>query len=264
MNPCDLTASLYFSAALRVAGDLAMTRLMPLEIARTPLAPHGVFSHRVLLALQALGVIEPELSLSQAQDWLSSRDWPRSGLESVAWRIRWAPRDCLRQHEAAQQLLADIDPSNEVLEVLLGIWEDLGAAEAVQFAGWTLSRYGYNPQWAQTARDALCRSLQTFSVSQVMYLVQLAARTVVTTHHQKEAGAARLDEIFVSSIGSFTRRAVVEGWDVRGVVRPTELPLSAISSIFAHEVTKLDEDYLAVRPSTEALVRALLRDRTIH
>lgn len=226
---------------------------------------NGVPETDVFLAADAvLGVIEPELTLSQAHDWLHSKDWPRRGLESVAWRIRWTPRDCLRQHEAAQQLLADIDPSNEVLEVLLDIWEDLGAAEAVQYAGWTLSRYGYNPQWAQSARDALSRSLQTFSVSQVMYLVQLAARTVVTTHLQRDAGSARLDEVFVSSIGSFTRRAVAESWEVRSVARPSELPLSALSSIFAHEVTKLDDAYLDVRPSSEALVRALLRDRTIH
>jgi hypothetical protein len=241
-----------------------MTRLMPLETAGKPLAPHGGFSHRVLLALQALGVIEPELSLSQASDWLSARDWPRSGLESVSWRIRWTPKDCERQHQAAKQLLADIDPSDEMLEVLLDIWEDLGTAEAVQYAGWTLAKYGYNPQWGVSAFDAIARALQAFSVSQVMYFIQLAARTVVTTHQQAGAGNSHLDNVFVSSIGSFSRRAATEGWDVKGVARPTDLPLSVISSIFAHEVTRLDDEYLTVRPCAEALVRALLRGRTVH
>lgn len=264
MSPRDLTASLYFSAALRVAGDVAMTRLMPLEAVGRPLAPYGGFSHRVLIALQALGVIEPELSLSQAQDWLSARDWPRSGLESVAWRIRWTPKDCQCQHDAAKQLLADIDPSEEVLEVLQDIWEDLGTAEAVQFAGWSLAKFGYNPQWGFSAVDALREALQTFSVSQVMYFIQLAARTVVTTHQQAGAGATRLDQLFVSSIASFARRAQVERWEVKGVTRPGDLPLSVISSIFAYEVTRLDEDYLAVRPSRGALVCALLRGRTLH
>ena len=264
MSPRDLTASLYFSAALRVAGDLAMTRLMPLEAVGRPLAPHEGFSHRVLLALQALGVIEPELSLSQAQDWLSARDWPRSGLESVAWRIRWTPRDCQRQHDAARQLLTDIDPSHEVLEVLQAIWEDLGTAEAVQYAGWSLAKFGYNPQWGLSAVDTLSETLRVYSVSQVMYFIQLAARTVVTTHQQAGAGASRLDQLFVSSIGSFARRAQVERWDVKGVSRPSNLPLSVISSIFAYEVTRLDEDYLTLCPSEEALACALLRGRTVH
>lgn len=49
MNSSDLTANLYFSAAVRVAADVSLTRLLPLDALRLPLAPHDHYSQRVLL-----------------------------------------------------------------------------------------------------------------------------------------------------------------------------------------------------------------------
>lgn len=264
MNPSDLTANLYLSAALRVAGDLAMTRLMPLGMTRKPLSPHENFSQRILLALQALGVIEPELGQAEAEDWLLAKDWQRYGFESVAWRIRWSPRDCRQRHDDARRLLSDIDPTDEVLKALLAIWQDLVLGEAIQFAGWTLTRYGYNPQWGMLAATELSQALEKFSVGQAMYFIHQAARAVATTHQQGGAGTQRLGEIFVGAVGSFSRRAIAEKWDIRGLARPSDLPLSEISSMFAYEVTRLDDDYFLQRPSVDALLNGLRRFRTIH
>src|SRR4051794_37518223 len=83
----DLTADLFFVSALRAAADSSFTRLLPLADLREPLGPHPRFSQRMLLALQAMGYIEPELSLSWASDWLYSRDWFSHGFENVSWRI---------------------------------------------------------------------------------------------------------------------------------------------------------------------------------
>lgn len=116
MNSSDLTANLYFSAAVRVAADVSLTRLLPLDALRLPLAPHEHYSQRVLLALQALGVIEPELSPSHADDWLLARDWMHYGFDSVAWRIRWAPRDCSRQHDVVKALFKDIEPTEDAMQ----------------------------------------------------------------------------------------------------------------------------------------------------
>lgn len=264
MTPNDLTASLYFSAAVRVGGDISLTRLLPLDALHKPLAPHDNFSQRVLLSLHALGVIEPELSFAHAEDWLLARDWMHYGFESIAWRIRWAPKNCLRQHEEVKELLKDIELSEEVLQALLALWEDLAQAEVAQYARWSLAKSGYNPEWTNLATDVLRRALEGFSVNQVMYLIYLAMRNVATTHQQGGSDAARLGRVFADSIANYAQRALAEHWTVRGMTRPAELPMSTLALIFAHEVTRLDDEYLTTRPSMNALLAAMMRHRTIH
>ncbi|GLQ91613.1 hypothetical protein [Dyella acidisoli] len=264
MNPTDLTASLFFSAAVRVGADIALTRLLPLDALNKPLAPHDNYSQRVLLSLHALGIIEPELSQSHAEDWLLARDWMRHGFDSIAWRIRWASRDCRRQHEEVKELLRDIEFSEDTSQALLALWEDLALAEVTQYARWTLAKSGYNPEWTDQAVDALRRALEDFSVGQVMYLIYLAMRTLAMTHQQGGMDVARLSLVFADTIAGYARRAQVESWAIRGMSRPTDLPMSTLALIFAHEVTRLDDEYLTVRPSAEALANAMTRHRTLH
>ena len=264
MNPSDLTASLYFSAAVRVGADVSLTRLLPLDALHKPLAPHDNFSQRVLLSLHALGVIEPELSQSHAEDWLLARDWMHHGFDSIAWRIRWAPRDCQRQHEEVKELLKDIELSEDTLQALLALWEDLAQAEVAQYARWTLAKSGYNPEWTNLATNVLSRALEDFSVSQVMYLIYLSMRTVATTHQQGGLDATRLGQVFSDSIANYAQRANYEQWTIRGMNRPQDLPMSTLAMIFAHEVTRLDDEYLTLRPTLSALQAAITRHRTIH
>jgi len=73
-----------------------------------------------------------------------------------------------------------------------------------------------------------------------------------------------LGQVFASSITSFSQRAGVEHWNIRGMSRPAELPLSTLATIFAYEVTRLDDEYLALRPSSAALQTAMTRLRTFH
>ncbi|WP_234411302.1 hypothetical protein [Rhodanobacter thiooxydans] len=265
MNPSDLTASLYFTAAVRVAADASLTRLLPLDALQNLLAPHEHFSHRILLSLQALGVIEPELSLAHADDWLLSRDWMKYGFDSVAWRIRWTPGDCRRRHDIANEIWSDVDfDDDESLSALLALWEDLALAEVAQYTGWLLSKSGYNPDWTYCAIDALRHALEIFSVNQVMYLVYLSVRSVATTHQLGGVESARLGLVFASSVTSFSGRANAEGWNIRGMTRPAELSMSSISLIFAHEVTRLDDEYFAKSPSLELLRGSMTRHRTLH
>jgi len=264
VNPTDLTASLFFSAAVRVGADISLTRLLPLHALNKPLAPHDNYSQRVLLSLHALGIIEPELSQSHAEDWLLARDWMRHGFDSIAWRIRWAPRDCRRQHDEVKELLRDVEFSEDTSQALLALWEDLALAEVTQYARWALAKSGYNPEWTDQAIDALDLALKGFSVSQVMYLVYLAMRTLTMTHQQGGMEATRLRLVFADAISNYARRAQLESWTIRGMTRPTDLPMSTLALIFAHEVTRLDDEYLTVRPSPEALANAMTRHRTLH
>lgn len=264
MDSNDLTANLYFAATVRVAADTSLTRLLPLGLLKEPLAPHESFSQRVLIALQALGVIEPELSLSNAHDWLMTRDWIDLGLDTLAWRICWAPRDCRDRQAVAQELLRTIEPSEDMLEGLLVIWEDLALAEVAQYTKLMLAKSGYNPDWVPLAIANIRQALAHFSASQVMHLVNIALRTVASTHQRGGVASNRLGEVLADSLGSFTRRAIQERWSVRSVARPPELPVSAIAAMFSHEVTRLDEEYLTRSPSIVVIEHAMTRVRTLH
>lgn len=262
MDSNELTANLYFAAAVRVAADVSLTRLLPLGGLKEPLSPHENFSHRMLLSLQALGIIEPELSIANAEDWLTARDWIALGWDTLAWRIRWAPRD--DRHRVAMEMLKDIEPSESTLEALLIVWEDLALAEVAQYASWALARSSYNPQWVALAIEPLRDALKSFSVDQVMYLIHIALRSVTATHQHGGIAAGRLGDVFSDAVSSFTRRAIHEQWLVRGMSRPRDLPMSTISTLFAHEVARLDDEYLTRVPSLIVLSDAMTRQRSVH
>lgn len=264
MESIDLTAALYFAAAIRAAADSSLSRLLPLELHKEPLSPHENFSQRMLFSLQALGMIEPELSTENAGDWLFARDWGEIGLRTLAWRIRRKPNDCRDQTATVSELLLDIEPSESALDVLLGIWEDLALAEVLQYASWTLAKSGCNPHWAQRAISNLREALRTFSVAQVMYLIQLAMRSLASTHQRGGISSSRLGDVFADSLSYFSRRAKLEKWTVRDTTRPIELPTSAIARLFAIDVARLNDDYVTRTPSKVVLRDAMTRVRAVH
>lgn len=259
----DLTATLYFAAAVRAGGDSSLTRLLPLQLLKEPLSPHDSFSHRMLFALQALGVIQPELSLSNAEDWLTAKDWVELGPQTLAWRICCSPSDFHERSTIANSLLSGIDPSEDVLDMLLDVWQDLALAEVVQYAGWELAQSGYNPKWAETATPSFRDAIQIFSIAQVMHLTQLAMRSLARTHQRGGIRSSRLGTVFADSLSYFSRRAKLESWTVREVARPVELPISVIVALFAHEVTRLHDEYATRAPSTTALFDAMTRVRSL-
>lgn len=264
MDSNDLTATLYFAAAIRAGADSSLTRLLPLQLLKEPLSPHDSFSHRILFALQALGVIQPELSLSNAEDWLTAKDWLELGPQTLAWRICWSPGDCRERRLMAKALLSGIEPSEDILDVLLDVWRDLALAEVVQYAGWELAQSGYNPKWAETATHSFREAIQLFSIAQVMHLTQLAMRSLASTHQRGGIASSRLGNVFADSLSYFARRAKLEKWTVREVARPAELPISAIVALFAQEVTRLHNEYATRMPSTAALLDAMTRVRSVH
>src|SRR5690606_37844458 len=119
-------------------------------------------------------------------------------------------------HNIANEVWSELDfNDDESLSALLVLWEDLALAEVAQYTSWLLTKSGYNPEWTCCAIDSLRRSLETFSVNQVMYLVHLSVRSVATTHQQGGVESARLGMVLTSSISSFSGRAKVEGWNIR-------------------------------------------------
>ena len=262
MDSNDLTANLYFAAAVRVAADRSMTRLLPLDALKNPLAPHESFSQRILLSLQALGAIQPELS--NAEERLMARNWIALGLDSLTWRICWSPGDCCDRRDRAEEFLRDVYPSVTALEGMLSIWEDLALAEVAQYANWLLAQSGYNPRWDQLAIGNMREALKTFSASQVMYLVRTSVRETASMHLQRRVPSSKLGNVFADAIGSHYRRAILDQRTIRGISRPDELPLSTIASMFAYEVTRLDDEDLLLAPSMGALVYALRRAQTLH
>jgi hypothetical protein len=176
-----LTAHLYFAAALRVGADSAYTRLLPLAALREPLVLHGRFSQRMLLALQALGYIEPELTLSHAEDWLYSRDWITHGFANVSWRILKPPGSAIG---ALRNWAEGDDTTTAALETWVEIWEDLALAEVAEYARWSLARSAFNRDWADEATSSLQQGLKHFGANQVMYLVHFALRSIALTHQR--------------------------------------------------------------------------------
>ena len=257
----DLTADLFFVSALRAAADSSFTRLLPLADLREPLAPHPRFSQRMLLALQSVGYIQPELSLSWAADWLSSRDWFSHGFENVSWRIVRSP---VESTDALYNWAEGIDPTTSIFENWLRMWEDLALAEVAAYTRWSLGHVGFNPCWANETTAALTAGLQKFSIQQLMYLVHIALRSLALQHQRASTGVGRLGHLFSSTIHNYVQRAHTERWTIRGMVRTPDLPRSAIAALFADAVTGLGERYYTDRPCLDSLASALVAGNTVH
>jgi hypothetical protein len=131
-------------------------------------------------------------------------------------------------------------------------------------ARWTSAKSGYNPEWSNPAIDGLRQTPKHFSASQAMYLIYLVMCLVGSTHQQGGVEATRMGQVLASSITSFSQCAAIEHWDFRGMFRPAELPRSTHAPTFAHEVTRLDDEYLTLRPLSAGLRTAMTRCRTIH
>lgn len=265
MDSSELTATLYFAAVVRVAADSSQTRLSPLESWKEPLAPHEHFSQRILLALQALEFIEPELTRSHAADWLFARDWIHHGFKSLGWRVlRPVPVPLTIVADELVGLLERTDSTDETLVHLVALWEDLVLAETAEFARLALSRAGYDPRWADEAAPALQQALKHFGASRVMYLVHISLRSVALTHQRGSVPTPQLGHVLSTSIADYTQRAVAEKWSISGMVRDLDRPRSAIARLFADTLTRLGPDYMSEPPSMDALVRALLRRHIVH
>lgn len=264
MQTADLTAQLYFAAALRGGADASQTRLLPLAHLREPLAPHDSFSQRILLALQALEFIEPELTPAHAEDWLFARDWIHHGFTSLGWRVL---RPAASLSSYAQELVALVDHPESIdgtLVQLVALWQDLALAETAEYARLALSRSGYDPRWADEAAPALRQALEHFGASQVMYLVHISLRSIALTHQRGAVPTAQLSQVLSTAIADYTQRAVAERWTIRGMVRELDRPRSAIAALFADTVTGLGPAYMAEPPSVDGLIRALISRSTVH
>jgi hypothetical protein len=255
----DLTADLFFVSALRAGADRSLTRLSSLATLRAPLAPHGRFSQRMLLALQSAGYIEPELSASWSDDWLRARDWLSYGFENVSWRILRSPdasTEALRRSSEEGEDVAD------ALSVWAGVWEDLALAEVAEYARCSLAEAGFNPDWADDATEALQAGLAQFSVHQIMYLVHIALRSLALEQRRSFPRYGQAGHAFTAAIRNYVRRAAAEGWVIRGMTRPLDLPRSAITVIFAETVTGLGDRYYTECPSLDALARTVAQRQT--
>jgi len=257
----DLTADLFFVSALKAAADSSLTRLLPLADLRQPLAPHPRFAQRMLLALQSVGYIQPELSQSWAADWLSSRDWFSHGFENVSWKVVRSP---LESTSALYNWAEGTDQTTSIFENWLRLWEDLALAEVSEYTRWSLAQVGFNPRWANVATGALKAGLEKFSVQQVMYLVHIALRSLALHHQRASTGIGRLGHIFSNSIHNYVQRAHHEAWRIRGMVRTPDLPRSAIATLFADSVTGLGDRYYTDRPCLDSLASALVDGHTVH
>jgi hypothetical protein len=252
----DLTADLYFLSALRAGADRSRTRLLPLADWKEPLAPHDRFAQRMLLALQSLGYIEPELSRSWAEDWLDSRNWLSHGFENLSWRILRSPPPThvltAWTHEPLTAAAA--------LETWAGLWQDLALAEISEYSRCSLEQTGFNPNWAYESIDALRAGIEKFSVNQVMYLVYITLRSLALEQRRATARVSKVGHLFSSTLRSYVQRAWAEGWAIRGFARSSELPRSAIAVLFAETATGLGERYYTESPSLEALTRLATND----
>jgi hypothetical protein len=119
-------------------------------------------------------------------------------------------------------------------------------------------------QQAEVAIPGFQGALKVFSIAQVMHLIQLAMRSLTSVHQRGGIASSRLGTVFADSLSYFSHRAKLEKWTIKKVNRPIELPISVIASLFAQEVTRLDEEYATRTPSTNALREAMTCIRTIH
>ncbi|WP_313920752.1 hypothetical protein [Tahibacter sp.] len=261
MPATNLTADLYFVSALRAGADRSRTRLLPLADLKEPLAPHGRFAQRMLLALQSLGYIEPELSLSWADDWLDSRDWLSHGFENVSWRIL---RSAGASNEALHVWGDELDTSPGALRTWAAVWQDLALAEVAEYARCSLADTGFNPNWATDAAESLQAGLTKFSVHQIMYLVHIALRSLALEQRRLLPRGGKPGHAFSAAIRNYVRRASTEGWVIRAPSHPLDLPRSAITVIFAEMVTGLGDRYYTERPSLDALTRSVASRQTQH
>ncbi|WP_133500053.1 hypothetical protein [Cognatilysobacter terrigena] len=242
----DTVEDLGLSGALDV-GALALAQSGRLRVAPT---------RRMTLALmerlreaQLIDVPWPEPRWEIAPE---SKETPIEGLQ---WRLAWKAYPVERLPEAVADYLRSVERDEYGIALRLRVWRDLVLAEGERFFEQQLAKHQFDPAWAQDLIFVQRETRADLSAAQWRYCAWVATRQGASVALQLRRPEP--ETVRQAIYADLTRRvgSVASGqWPNASFVPHVTRPESALSQLFAYELTNLRDAFWPLVPSELALL----------
>lgn len=156
-----------------------------------------------------------------------------------------------------QRLLERPQTTVEQISVLTSLWRDLAVAEAQTHLATNLIHLRFEPGLADVAAPNFATLSESLSIAEMFYVSWLISRDFVASVPRRPDNDKVVLENYLRTAADTRTRSSLSRRALRPFERLARLPESSVAWIFARVATDLNEHYLTVCPSEDALAAAV-------
>lgn len=237
---------------LGLAGALDIGALAMAQTRRLRVAPTRRATLALLDRLRAAGLIEvpwPEPRWDIAPESLETP------IEGMQWRLAWNAYPLESLGDAVTDYLQSVERDEYGIALRLRLWRELVLAESERFFEQQLTKHQFDASWAQDVLFVQRDTRAELSAAQWRYCVWVATRQGASIALQLRTPDP--DAVRQAIFADLTRRvgAVASGqWANASFVPHVTRPESALSRLFAYELTSLKDAFWPLLPNELALL----------
>ncbi len=204
----------------------------------------------VLRSFWSRGLLQPEIHDISGEQLVND----------VGWRLTENAARSLRNHdlELTSSIHSKIRSSH--LDELLEIWRELARDELMAFLQYRLSQYNLPFRSGVKTENVLRLMLEGCSIGQCYNMVWVSVERAISYQKKSQVSDRQAANTVISICESRYRKASTENWELKNYGKPTALPRSARTELFAYTITTLGEDFFTA-PIDEASLTPHLHQR---
>lgn len=233
-------------------GALDIGALALAQCGRLRVAPTRRMTLAVMERLRELRLIDvpwPE------PRWEVAPESAETPIEGLQWRLVWKAYPVASLAEAVADYLRSVERDEYGIALRLRVWRDLVLAESERFFELQLAKHHFDPAWAQDLIFVQRETRAELSAAQWRYCVWVATRQGASVALQLRSPSP--ETVRQAIYTDLTRRVgpVASGlWSNASFAPHTPRPESALSQLFAYELTNLRDAFWPLVPSELALL----------
>jgi hypothetical protein len=237
---------------LGLPGALDLGTLSLAQTRRLKVAPTRRATLAVLERLRHVGLINvpwPEPRWEVAPD---ARETP---IEALQWRLAWTAYVPGELADACTDYLRSIPRDDYGIALRLRLWQELVIAEAESYFEYQLAKHQFDPAWAQDLTFVARDTRAEISAAQWRYCAWAATRQGATyLVQQRTPDPLRVREVIHAELGRRIGPVASGQWTNASFTPRSPCPDSALSRLFAFELTHLGALFWSMAPCDVALL----------
>lgn len=236
---------------LGLVGALDLGALIVAQRRRMPVAPTRRMTVALMGRLRETGLIDvpwPE------PRWEVAPEAPETPIEGLQWRMVWQAYLPDGIEEASVEFLRSIPRDDYGIALRLRLWRELVVAEGERYLEYQLSKHQFDPTWAQDLVFLQKEHDVQLSAAQWRYCAWAAARQGGSLAQQlRFPDPVRVREAIFNDLRRRLGPVASGQWTNTSFVPQVSRPDSALSMLFATELTSLGSCFWSVVPNELAL-----------
>lgn len=237
---------------LGVIGALDLGALVVAQRRRMAVAPTRRMAIALMGRLREAGLIDVPWPDPR---WDIAPDALETPIEGLQWKLLWQAYVADGLADAISEFLGSIPHDDYAIALRLRLWRELVVAEGERYLEHQLAKHQFDPAWAQDLVFVQKESGVELSAAQWRYCAWAAARHGGSLAQQlRFPDPARIREAIFSDLRRRIGPVASGQWSNTSFVPHTTRPESALSMLFATQLTALSGCFWSATPSELALM----------